>query len=200
MTGKLATDHWTTRPLTKADYDYIVSVIDRWWGGPTSTLAHPILFYELGRLARVVEHQGKPVAFLLGFVTPGGLVGYVHLVGIANEYRRRGLAHELYRSFEADCVAAGCRSLKAITTLGNEGSVRFHLAEGWKCEQVADYAGTGRARLVFTKPLRSRAARAERGRGSTRSAKPAARIKARRKAEPATARPKRGTPKRTRRA
>jgi hypothetical protein len=51
-----------TRPLGKQDYDHIVQVIDRWWGGPTSALAHPLFFYELGSLARVVEHDGILVA------------------------------------------------------------------------------------------------------------------------------------------
>ena len=41
-----------TRPLGKKDYDHIVQVIDRWWGGPTSALAHPMFFYELGSMAR----------------------------------------------------------------------------------------------------------------------------------------------------
>ena len=153
MAGKQSTGEWTTRPLTKSDYDYIVGVIDRWWGGPTSTLAHPSLFYELGKLARVVEHEGKPIGFLFGFVAGDGTTGYVHLVGIAPEHRRRGVASALYRAFEADCRAAGCRVLKALTNPGNDGSVRFHQRQGWKCEQVADYAGAGRTRLVFTKKL-----------------------------------------------
>jgi len=55
-----------TRPLAKADYDQIVRVIDRWWGGPTSALAHPMFFYELGRLARVVESDGILVEDLKG--------------------------------------------------------------------------------------------------------------------------------------
>ncbi|MDF3071974.1 MAG: putative acetyltransferase, partial [Polyangiaceae bacterium] len=33
-----------TRPLGKQDYDHIVQIIDRWWGGPTTALAHPIFF------------------------------------------------------------------------------------------------------------------------------------------------------------
>src|SRR5690606_40042113 len=79
-----------TRPLGKQDYDHIVQVIDRWWGGPTSALAHPIFFYELGSLARVVEHDGIMVGFLFGFVAPGPpKTGYVHLVGIHPDYRRR---------------------------------------------------------------------------------------------------------------
>jgi GNAT superfamily N-acetyltransferase len=146
----------TTRPLKKSDYDEIVRVIDRWWGGPTSALAHPIFFYELGKLARVVEHDEQIVGFLFGFIAPDGPVGYVHIVGIHPDYRRRGVARLLYTAFEADCCDAGCRLLKAITTLGNEGSVRFHDALGWSKAEVEDYAGPGRQRIVFTKELSAR--------------------------------------------
>jgi len=145
-----------TRPLTKADYDQIVQVIDRWWGGPTSALAHPMFFYELGRLARVVESDGILVGFLLGFICPDASVGYVHLVGIHPDYRRRGVGKLLYNAFEEDCAREGCRRLKAITTLGNEGSVRFHAAQGWSMAEVEDYAGPGRLRIVFTKDLAGR--------------------------------------------
>jgi len=145
-----------TRPLSKADYDQIVQVIDRWWSGPTSALAHPMFFYELGRLARVVESDGLLVGFLLGFICPDASVGYVHLVGIHPDYRRRGVAKLLYTAFEEDCAREGCRRLKAITTLGNEGSVRFHEALGWSMAEVEDYAGPGRLRIVFTKDLAGR--------------------------------------------
>jgi GNAT superfamily N-acetyltransferase len=140
-----------TRPLTKADYDEIVRVIDRWWGGPTSALAHPIFFYELGQLARVVEADGVLVGFLFGFTCPN--VGYVHLVGIHPDFRRRGVGRLLYAAFEDDCRREGCQELKAITTLGNEGSVRFHHAQGWNMAEVEDYAGPGRLRIIFTKKL-----------------------------------------------
>jgi GNAT superfamily N-acetyltransferase len=141
------------RPLTKADYDQIVDVIDRWWGGPTTALAHPMFFYELGRLSRVVEAEDTLVGFLLGFRCPDARVGYVHLVGIHPSFRRRGVARVLYGSFEEDCAREGCTSLKAITTLGNEGSVRFHEAMGWASNEIEDYAGPGRLRIVFTKQL-----------------------------------------------
>ncbi len=143
----------STRPLEKADFDQIVSVIDRWWGGPTSALAHPIFFYELGQLARVVELERHMVGFLFGIVAPEGPVGYVHLVGIHPDFRRRGVARLLYSSFEADCKKAGAKRLKAITNVGNEGSVRFHDALGWSVAEVEDYAGRGRHRIVFTKSL-----------------------------------------------
>lgn len=142
-----------TRALAKADYDYIVKVIDQWWGGPTSALAHPIFFYELGEQARVVEAEGRVVGFLFGFIAPGSPVGYVHLVGIHPDYRRKHVGSMLYRAFEEACLAAGCTTMKAITTLGNDGSVRFHEALGWAVEEVGDYAGPGRARVVFSKSL-----------------------------------------------
>lgn len=145
-----------TRPLTKGDYDQIVQVIDRWWGGPTSALAHPMFFYELGRLARVVESDGSLVGFLLGFICPDAAVGYVHLVGINPDFRRRGVARLLYSAFEEDCAREGCRRLKAITTLGNEGSVIFHQSVGWSMAEIEDYAGPGRLRIVFTKDLSNR--------------------------------------------
>lgn len=143
-----------TRPLGKQDYDHIVQIIDRWWGGPTTALAHPIFFYELGAMARVVEHDGILVGFSLGFVAPGPpKTGYVHLVGIHPDYRRRGVGKVLYQTFEEDARAAGCTRLKAITTAGNEGSIAFHRATGWTVSNIEDYAGPARPRVVFHKTL-----------------------------------------------
>ncbi len=143
-----------TRSLTKRDYDHIVQVIDRWWGGPTSALAHPLFHYELGQLARVVEHDGILVGFLFGFIAPGPpATGYVHLVGIHPDFRRRGVGTVLYQAFEEDCRQAKCVELKALTTLGNDASVEFHEATGWQASTVDDYAGPGRARIVLRKSL-----------------------------------------------
>jgi ribosomal protein S18 acetylase RimI-like enzyme len=141
----------TTRPLTQADFYQVVAQIDHWWGGPTTAMAHPVFFYELGELARVAVDGHTIVGFLFGFVA--GDVGYVHLVGIHPSHRRRGVARSMYEAFERDCVARGAKRMKAITTLGNDGSVRFHEALGWTAKQLDDYAGLGRARIVFTKKL-----------------------------------------------
>jgi GNAT superfamily N-acetyltransferase len=142
-----------TRPLEKRDYDLIVQVIDRWWGGPTSALAHPIFFYELGEMARIVEDNGVMVGFLLGFIAKSaqGDVGYVHLVGIHPDHRRRGVGRLMYEAFEQDCRRAGVVRMKAITTLGNEGSQLFHQVLGWDMVEIEDYAGPARSRIVFTK-------------------------------------------------
>lgn len=151
--GKLNEGDFTTRAISKADYDYIVRVIDKWWKGPTSSLAHPMFFYELGESAMVVETQGRLVGFLLGFVAPDGPTGYVHLVGIDPEYRRKNVGSHLYGAFESLCRNADCVQMKAISTVGNQGSRRFHEALGWSVNNVADYAGPGRERVVFSKVL-----------------------------------------------
>ncbi|MDB4932917.1 MAG: acetyltransferase, family [Myxococcaceae bacterium] len=141
-----------TRGLTKDDFGRIVSVIDRWWGGPTSALAHPLFVYELGDDALVVEDGDRIVGFLLGFVTAAG-IGYIHLVGIDNEHRRRGVGRRLYESFTARVRERGARRIKAITTPGNQGSIEFHRALGYGVELVSDYAGPGRDRYVFVRDL-----------------------------------------------
>ncbi|HEX4511980.1 MAG TPA: GNAT family N-acetyltransferase [Polyangiaceae bacterium] len=149
-----------TRKITKADFDRIVEVIDHWWGGPISTFAHPIFFYEIGDMALVVEEGGEMIGFLLGFIANEhdsglGRTGYVHLVGIHPDHRRKGVGRLLYAKFTDGAVASGCTKLKAITTTGNEGSIRFHLAQGWQAQEIDDYAGPGRKRIVFLKELAS---------------------------------------------
>ena len=89
-------------------------------------------------------------------VAKGFTLTLVHLVGIHPDFRRQGVAKLLYTAFEEDCAREGCRRLKAITTLGNEGSARFHEAMGWSMAEIEDYAGPGRMRIVFTKDLAGR--------------------------------------------
>ncbi len=143
-----------TRKIVKADFDAIVEVIDHWWGGPISTFAHPIFFHEFGDMALVAEDEGSMIGFLLGFVAERPVrTGYVHLVGIHPDHRRKGVGRELYTRFTEASATTGCVRMKAITTAGNEGSLRFHLAVGWQALEVDDYAGKGRRRIVFTKEL-----------------------------------------------
>ncbi len=144
----------TIRGIQKPDFDFIVQVLDRWWDGPSSERALPIFFYELGDQALIAETDGRVVGFLLGFITATvPPTGYVHLVGIHPDHRRQGVGQLLYERFLERCCSAGAARCKAITTVGNEGSMLFHTALGFEAEAVADYAGPGRARVVFTKTL-----------------------------------------------
>ncbi len=145
-----------TRGITQGDFHHIVSVIDQWWGGPTSALAHPLFFYEFGRHAVIAEdeEEGRMAGFLLGFVTDGDArVAYVHLVGIDPAFRRRGVGRTLYQEFTRQAREAGAVRIKAITTPGNQASVDFHKALGYSVELVSDYAGPNRARYVFLRDL-----------------------------------------------
>jgi len=142
------------RGITKADFDQIVSVLDSWWGGPSGERAHPVFFYELGDQALIAEDEGELVGFLLGFVAPTHpACGYVHLVGIEPDHRRLGVGKALYEHFIGRCRAVGAERIKAITNVGNEGSIHFHQALGFHVEEAADYAGRGRSRVVFSKKL-----------------------------------------------
>ena len=142
------------RSLTKDDYDRIVSVVDHWWGGPAGERPHPVFYYELGEHALVAERDGELAGFLLGFVAPTRLpLGYVHLVGIHPDHRRQGVGRALYERFGARCQAAGARGIKAISFVGDESAARFHEALGFEVRVEEDYAGPGRARLVFRREL-----------------------------------------------
>lgn len=146
----------TIRAMAKADYDHLVSVLDQWWGGAAGQRAHPVFFYEFGRDALIAERDGEVVGFLLGFRSPDSpSYGYVHFVGIHPEFRRRGVGQELYRAFSERSLSAGATSLKAIALRGDEGARRFHEALGFSAEEDPNYAGPGRARIVFRKSLQA---------------------------------------------
>lgn len=141
------------RGITKKDFDYIVSVFDAWWGGPSTERASPFFFYELGEHALIAELDGRVVGFLLGLAVPKTGVGYVHLVGIDPNARRHGVGKSLYQHFEAACRRTGFKQIKAIGMVGHEASWKFHSALGFEAREISDYAGPGRARMVFTKSL-----------------------------------------------
>ncbi|MBI2896493.1 MAG: GNAT family N-acetyltransferase [Deltaproteobacteria bacterium] len=142
------------REMTKADFDQVVEVIDQWWGGPVAQQAHPAFFHEFGDTALVAVEDGELAGFVLGFIAPTAPpVAYVHLVGVRPDLQRKGLGQTLYERFAATCRARGVRQIKAITTLANEGSRKFHLALGFEERVDGDYAGRGRARVIFVKRL-----------------------------------------------
>src|SRR5690606_38804055 len=98
--------------------------------------------------------EGEIVGFLLGFMTPGEEpLGYIHLVGIHPDFRRRGVGKALYERFTARCVDRGAKRIKTIAAVGAEGQRRFHEALGFTARQDENYAGPGRARVVFTRDL-----------------------------------------------
>jgi RimJ/RimL family protein N-acetyltransferase len=149
--------------LTKRDFDEIISELPEFWGDErTMVFHHPIFLHEFGNTAYVIKEEGKVAAYLFGFISQTAPVAYVHLIGIRNAHKRKGLGRELYAHFIAYAGSQGCKELKAITTPTNGGSIAFHKSLGMKLNGeamengiavVKDYSGPGQHRVVFSRPL-----------------------------------------------
>lgn len=137
--------------LTPADYALILKDMPRFWGERDLRYAHhPFLVHELADTSVALREDGALLGYLFGFVVSETGVGYIHLIGVREGHRRAGLATRLYREFSRLALAHGATSLKAITMPTNELSIGFHRSMGMSVELVADYAGPGHDRVVFT--------------------------------------------------
>ncbi len=106
-------------------------------------------FRGYGHLAR---DSGRTVGYLLGVVTLDG-IGYVHAVAVRAGHRRYGIGRALWHAFTDRACTAGARELHAVTSPGNTGSVAFHTGLGMSAEEIPDYGGPGRARVLLRRVL-----------------------------------------------
>lgn len=147
------------RCITKSDYDHIISVLDAWWGGPAREVASPFFLYEFGEHSFVavetIDGEEQIIGFLLGFMaqTTEVITGYVHLVGIHPDHRRRGIGKMLYEHFTAHTRKHRGTQIKAISSIANEHSIAFHRALGFETWERENYAGPKRGRMVYLKRL-----------------------------------------------
>ena len=86
--------------------------------------------YEFGDSAYIIKAGNQVAAYLFGFISQTEPSAYVHLVGVREPYRRRGLARRLYDHFVRFAIIQGCTELKAITTPSNKESIAFHRSLG----------------------------------------------------------------------
>ncbi len=143
-------------------YTIIDDLVDFWGSTRTLSFHHPLYIHEFGQTAFVIRDQGKPVAYLFGFISDQS-AGYVHLVGIREHYQKQGLGSLLYEHFITYLKKKGYTRLKAITTPENEKSIAFHHRKmgmkmigeinGYAVPVVKNYAGKGQDRVVFVKDL-----------------------------------------------
>ena len=122
------------RQLSTADYPFVISVIDEWWGGRQMADKLPRLFFEhFTDTSFAAERDGKLVGFLAGFISqsrPGE--AYIHFAGVDPAQRGSGLGRLLYETFFQAAQARGCVLVRAVTSPVNRGSVAFHPQMGFQ--------------------------------------------------------------------
>jgi len=144
---------------SRGDYDYIIANITRFWGSDrTLSTHHPMFILEFGDSAYVIKDGVEVIAYLFGFIAQTSPIGYVHLLGVREDHRKKGLGGTLYRHFISYAGERGCHKIKAITTPGNASSIAFHRKLGMTLlgdmfvdgiRVVTDYSGSGQHRVVF---------------------------------------------------
>ncbi|MCN9243460.1 GNAT family N-acetyltransferase [Streptomyces sp. RY43-2] len=136
-----------------ADLHQVLADHHRYWGERDLRSLHlTALVQEFGETCLVARAEDGIHGYIIGFVTPTG-TGYVHLIATRDDARGTGLGRRLYAAFADAAQRRGALRLKAITSLGNTGSIAFHRRLGFDAKTVDDYGGPGRAMVVFQRTL-----------------------------------------------
>ncbi|MGA5320951.1 GNAT family N-acetyltransferase [Streptomyces seoulensis] len=140
-------------PAGVAAFHQVLADHPRYWGERDLRSLHlQALVQEFGPTCLVARAEDGIRGYVFGFVTPDG-TGYVHLIATREDARGIGLGGRLYRAFAEAAERHGAQRLKAITSVGNSGSIAFHRSLGFEAEVVDDYDGPGRAMAVFHRDL-----------------------------------------------
>ncbi|WP_329321828.1 GNAT family N-acetyltransferase [Streptomyces sp. NBC_01262] len=140
-------------PAGLADLRRVLADHPRYWGERDLRSLHlTALVQEFGPTCLVARAGDGIRGYVFGFVTPAG-TGYVHLVATRDDARGCGLGRRLYEAFAEAARREGGVRLKAITSVGNTGSIAFHRRLGFEVRIVDDYNGPGRTMAVFQRDL-----------------------------------------------
>lgn len=148
-------DEFVIRQAKPDDYDAIMAVVNDWWGRDVRSSV-PRLFLDHFHATSLIAASGAELAgFLIGFHSPSKpREAYIHFVGVHPDYRKAGLASQLYEEFLSGAVRRGRDTVRAITSPVNEGSIAFHRRMGFEVAgPVPDYNGPGIGRITFTRSL-----------------------------------------------
>ncbi|MFE3603024.1 GNAT family N-acetyltransferase [Streptomyces sp. NPDC059096] len=151
----MTADGTRIEPARTADVHQVLADHARYWGERDLRSLHQLaLVREFGATSLVARAGDTIRGYLFGFVTPTG-TGYVHLVAVRDDARGTGLGRRLYGAFTEAARGQGARRLKAITSVGNTGSLAFHRRLGFTVEMVEDHDGPGRPMAVLHRDLPS---------------------------------------------
>ncbi|WP_392972555.1 GNAT family N-acetyltransferase [Streptomyces sp. LN245] len=140
-------------PAEVADFHQVLTDHSRYWGERDLRSLHLLaLVQEFGSTCLVARAEDGIRGYVFGFATPDA-TGYVHLLATRDDTRGSGLGRRLYAAFAEAAERQGARRLKAITSVGNTGSIAFHRRVGFDVSVIDDYNGPGRPMAVFRRDL-----------------------------------------------
>ena len=125
------------RPVHESDYKEVIAVVDNWWGGRHMTDMLPRLFFKYFQdTSFIAEEDGKIIGFLVGFISQSySTEAYIHFIGIHPDYRKTGIAKQLYEMFFNIVNKRGCITVNCVTSPINKGSIAFHKKMGFIIEK-----------------------------------------------------------------
>jgi ribosomal protein S18 acetylase RimI-like enzyme len=145
------------RHARPSDYGRVYPLVDEWWGGREMTHNLPSVFFVHFEGSSFIANTPdcELAGFLCGFLSETNPEeAYVHMAGVAPEYRRQGIGRRLYEAFFDTARRHGRTSVRLITAPFNITSIAFHKALGFECERLLEnFAGPGDDRLMFVKHL-----------------------------------------------
>jgi GNAT superfamily N-acetyltransferase len=151
-----STQNLEIAPVTLDQFQQVLEDHARYWGERDLRALHlTALVQEFPSTSLVAVGEDGIRGYIFGFVTPDH-VAYVHLIATRDDARGTGLGRRLYAAFTEAARAQGAASLKAITSVGNTGSIAFHRSLGFAVNTVENYNGPGQTRVVFTRVLPGR--------------------------------------------
>lgn len=155
------------RNIKEADFLACVNIVRESWSEfkERESIYHLFAKY-FSNTCFVCEHDGKVVAFLLGFLSQvDEITAYIHLVSTDVHFQRKGFAATLYRHFFDMARNEGRKKVCLIVNPDNIPSLEFHKKLGFQIsnkgnlvkigevDAVKDYNGPGNHMVMFSREL-----------------------------------------------
>jgi len=121
------------RQATPDDHQRLVEVMRYWWDGRDLRAGLlKIFFHHFQQTCLVAESGGVLAGFLVGFFSQSNSdEAYIHLAGVAPEYRRQGVARRLYQKFFSICLDNDRTVVTSCTSPVNRSSIAYHQCMGF---------------------------------------------------------------------
>ncbi|MCG8689097.1 MAG: GNAT family N-acetyltransferase [Desulfobacterales bacterium] len=124
------------RNTKSSDHKNIISVIPEWWDGRDLSSSVPkMLLIHFSPTSFIAEVESEMCGFLIGFFSQTFMEeGYIHFVGVHPEFRKIGLARQLYQKFFDACLSNSRTIVRSCTAPINKLSIEFHRRMGFSIE------------------------------------------------------------------